>query len=174
MSPLILAFVLAAQTPGAAHHSILSNDRPQFPIGLFKEMKLLEDVNLAAIKDPLRVDEFMERAAKQGGLLEVPSGTNAKQLATHKLRGPMFKEIIQVEVTEGDQKGLRGWVAWKALDERGGIRSGQGRRKGARVRKVGVHAAVSRPPAGRNGLPRASTDDVRHAAQPHPPRGGRR
>jgi hypothetical protein len=115
MSPLILAFVLAAQTPDAPHHSILSNDRPQFPIGLFKEMKLLEDVNLAAIKDPLRVDEFMEHAAKQGGLLEVPSGTKAKQLATHKLRGPMFKEIIQAEVTEGDQKGLRGWVSWKTL-----------------------------------------------------------
>jgi hypothetical protein len=115
MSPLILAFLLAAQAPDAPNHCILSNDRPQFPIGLVKEMKLLEDVNLAAVKDPLRVADFMERSAKQGGLLEVPSGTKAKQLATHKLRGPVFKEIIQVEVSEGDQKGLRGWIAWKAL-----------------------------------------------------------
>jgi hypothetical protein len=127
MSALILAFLLAAQTPDAAHHCILSNDRPQFPIGLVKEMKLFEDVNLAAIKDPLRVGEFMEHSAKQGGLLEVPSGTRAKQLATHKLRGPMFKEIIQVEVTEGDQKGLRGWVCWKALmseDEFAAVKAG--------------------------------------------------
>ena len=127
MSPLILALVLVAQTPVAPIHSILSNDRPQFPIGLVKEMKVLEDVNLAAIKDPLRVCEFMERSAKQGALLEVPSGTKAKQLATHKLRGPMFKEIIQVEVTEGDQKGLRGWVCWKALmspDEFAAVKAG--------------------------------------------------
>jgi hypothetical protein len=127
MSPLILAFVLAAQTSSAPHHTILSNDRPQFPIGLVKEMKLLEDVNLAAIKDPERVGEFMEHAAQKGGLLEVPSGTKAQQLATHKLRGPIFKDIIQVEVTAGDQKGLRGWVCWKSLmsdDEFAAVKAG--------------------------------------------------
>ena len=72
MSALILAFVLAAQRTDAPIRSTLSNDRPQFPIGLVKEMKLLEDVNLAAIKDPLRVGEFMEHSAKQGALLACP------------------------------------------------------------------------------------------------------
>ena len=163
MSPLILAFLLAAQAPDAPNHSILSNDRPQFPIGLVKEMKLLEDVNLAAIKDPLRVGEFMEHAAKQGGLLEVPSGTKAKQLATHKLRGPMFKEIIQVEVTEGDQKGLRGWVCWKALMSRRRIRSGQGRGRGDESEKSEYTPLYRDPLPGETAYLAAATDDVRHA-----------
>ena len=115
MCAFIMALLLSAQLPDAPVRSILSNDRPEFPIGLVKEMKLLEDVNMAAIKDPLRVGEFMEHSSKQGALLAVPSGTKAKQLGTHKLRGPMFKDIVQVEVTDGDQKGLRGWVCSKAL-----------------------------------------------------------
>ncbi len=110
MSPFILAMVLVAQAPSAAHKSILSNDRPEFPIGLAKEMKLLENVNLAAIKDPLGVRGFMEQAAKRGDLLAITSGTKAKQLASHKLRGPIFKELVQVELTDGSEKGLRGWV----------------------------------------------------------------
>jgi hypothetical protein len=115
MSPLVLALLLAAQAADSPIRSTLSNDRPQFPIGLAKDMKLLEAVNQAAIRDPLGVAGFMEQAAKRGELLAIPSGTKAKRLSTQKLRGPMFKEIVQVEVTQGTQKGLRGWVCSKAL-----------------------------------------------------------
>ena len=57
----------------------------------------------------------MEEAAKKGDLLPIPSGTKAKLVATEKLRGPMFKEIAQVEITEGSMKGLRGWIVSKSL-----------------------------------------------------------
>jgi len=110
-----LVLLLAAQTADSSIQSTLSNDRPQFPIGLTKEMKLLEEVNQAAIRDPLGVAGFMEQAAQRGELLAIPSGTKAKPLSTHKLRGPMFKEIVEVEITQGTQKGLRGWVCAKSL-----------------------------------------------------------
>ena len=58
---------------------------------------------------------MMEQAAKQGDLLAIPSGTKAKLLSSHKFRGPLFKEIVQVEITQGDHKGLRGWVCSKSL-----------------------------------------------------------
>ncbi|MFI5457770.1 MAG: hypothetical protein ACHRXM_20195 [Isosphaerales bacterium] len=115
MSPLVLAFLLAVQAPDSPTRSTLSNDHPQFPIGLAKDMKLLEQVNEAAIKDPLAVAGFMEQAVKRGELLAIPSGTRAKSLSTQKLRGPVFKEIVQVEVSQGTQKGLRGWVCSKSL-----------------------------------------------------------
>jgi len=115
MSPLFLALLLAAQSPGAPSRTTPSNDRPEFPIGFAKDAKLLEDVNQFAIKNPLGVKEFMEEATNRGELLSIPSGTKAKPLSTSKLRGPMFKDIVQVEVTQGDQKGLRGWVCSRAL-----------------------------------------------------------
>jgi hypothetical protein len=115
MSPLILAFLLAAQAPNTPIKSTLSNDRPEFPIGLAKDRQLLEDANLAAIKDPLRVAGLMEQAAKRGDLVPIPSGTKAKPLSTHKLRGPMFKELAEVEISDGANKGLHGWVCSKAL-----------------------------------------------------------
>jgi hypothetical protein len=115
MSTLVMALLLVAQGPEAQVRNTLSNDRPQFPIGFAKDRQLLEDANLAAIKEPLRVGPMMEQAAKQGALLAIPSGTKAKLLSTHKFRGPLFKEIVQVEITQGDQKGLRGWVCSKSL-----------------------------------------------------------
>jgi hypothetical protein len=115
MSPLVLALLLAAHAPDAPIRSTLSNDRPEFPIGLAKDRQLLEEANQAAIKDPLRVGGLMEQAAKRGDLLPIPSGTKAKLLSTHKLRGPMFKELAEVEITDGAHKGLRGWVCSKAL-----------------------------------------------------------
>ncbi len=131
MSPLVLALFLAVQAPDAPIRSTLSNDHPQFPIGFAKDRELLEEVNQAAIRDPLSVGEFMEQAAKRGELLAIPSGAKAKPLSTHKLRGPMFKEIVQVEVTQGAQKGLRGWVCSKALvsdEEFAAIRAGEGKK----------------------------------------------
>jgi len=115
MSALVLALLLAAQAPDSPIRSTLSNDHPQFPLGLAKDMKLLEEVNQAAIKDPRRVQGFMEQASKRGDLLAIPSGTKAKSLSTQKLRGPVFKEIVQVEVIQGTHKGLRGWVCAKTL-----------------------------------------------------------
>ena len=111
MSPLVLAFLLAAQAPNAPVKSTLSNDRPEFPIGLAKDRQLLEDVNQVAIKDPLRVTSLMEQAAKRGDLVPIPSGTKAKTLSSHKLRGPIFKEVAEVEITDGAHKGLHGWAA---------------------------------------------------------------
>jgi hypothetical protein len=115
MSTLFLALVLVAQAPDAPTRSTLCNDHPEFPIGFARERQLLEDVNQAAIRDPFGVPKFMEQAAKRGELLAIPSGTKAKRLSAHKLRGPIFKEIVQVEITEGDQNGLRGWVCSAAL-----------------------------------------------------------
>jgi hypothetical protein len=115
MSSLVLAILFAAQSPVAPLGSVLCNDHPQFPIGFARDRKLLEDVNLSAIKDPSHVREFMEQAAKRGELLAIPSGTRAKPLSTHKLRGPVFKEIVEVEVTDGTQQRARGWVCAKAL-----------------------------------------------------------
>ena len=74
---------LACRTgPDAPIRTTLSNDRPEFPIGFAKDRQLLEDVNQAAIKDPIRVGGLMEQAAKQGDLVPIPSGTKAKPLAT--------------------------------------------------------------------------------------------
>ena len=132
MSPLFLALVLAAQAGDAPARSVLSNDHPEFPIGLAKTTQTLEDVNQAAIKDPFGVPKFMEQAAKRGALLAIPSGAKAKRLSTQKLRGPMFKEIVQVEITEGPQKGLRGWVCSGAMvtdTEYAAIRASGGRNK---------------------------------------------
>jgi hypothetical protein len=113
MSPLLLALLLGAQSP--SDRSVLANDHPQFPIGLAKESKLLEDVNQSAMKDPAGVADFMDQATKRGELLPISSGTKAKPLSKEKLRGPVFKEIVRVEVTDGPQKGLRGWVCNDAL-----------------------------------------------------------
>ena len=146
MSPLVLALFLAVQAPDAPIRSTLSNDHPQFPIGFAKDRELLEEVNQAAIRDPLSVGEFMEQAAKRGELLAIPSGAKAKPLSTHKLRGPMFKEIVQVEVTQGAQKGLRGWVCSKALvsdEEFAAIRAGRGRRP--RSRRISHSIATLSP-----------------------------
>jgi hypothetical protein len=115
MSVLILAFLVAAQVPDAPIRNTLSNDAPKFPIGLSKDRQLLEDVNQFAIKDPLGVQDFMFKAQTKGEYLAIPSGTKAKLLANHKLRGPLFKEIVQVEVTDGTQKGVRGWVCSASL-----------------------------------------------------------
>jgi hypothetical protein len=115
MSPLLLALLLGAQSPSAPDRSVLANDHPQFPIGFAKESKLLEDVNQAAIRDPSGVADFMEQATKRGELLAISSGTKAKPFSKEKLRGPVFKEIVRVEVTDGPQKGLRGWVCNDAL-----------------------------------------------------------
>ncbi len=115
MSPLVLALLIAAQAPNAPVRTTLSNDRPEFPVGFAKDRQLLEDANQAAIKSPIRVGGLMEEAAKKGDLLPIPSGTKAKLVATEKLRGPMFKEIVQVEITEGSMKGLRGWAVSKSL-----------------------------------------------------------
>ena len=115
MSPLVLALLIAAQAPDAPLRTTLSNDRPEFPVGFAKDRQLLEDANQAAIRSPIRVGGLMEEAAKKGDLLPIPSGTKAKLVATEKLRGPMFKEIAQVEITEGSMKGLRGWIVSKSL-----------------------------------------------------------
>jgi hypothetical protein len=115
MSPLVLALLIAAQAADAPLRTTLSNDRPEFPIGFAKDRQLLEDANQLAIKNPIRVGGLMEEAAKKGDLLPIPSGTKAKLVATEKLRGPMFKEITQVEITEGSSKGLVGWTVSKAL-----------------------------------------------------------
>src|SRR5262249_44796296 len=98
--------------------------------------QLLEDVNQAAIKNPIVVGGLMEQAAKRGDLLPIPSGTTAKFLSSDKLRGPMFKEITQVELTQGPQKGLRGWVCTKSLvsDEEFARIRRRGKEKKARQR----------------------------------------
>jgi len=135
MSPLVLAVLLAAQAPDAPNRTTLSNDRPEFPIGLATDVKLLEEVNQAAIREPEGVAGFMDKAAKEGVLIAVPSGTRSKILSTQKLRGPMFKEVVQVEVTQGAQKGLRGWVCsgapisdkeFAALGAAGAVRKAEG------------------------------------------------
>jgi hypothetical protein len=115
MSPVFLALVLALQAGDSPARSILSNDNPEFPIGFAKNRQTLEDVNQAAMNDPFGVAKFMEQAAKRGELLAIPSGTKAKRLSGYKLRGPMFKELVQVEITEGDQNGSRGWVCSESL-----------------------------------------------------------
>jgi hypothetical protein len=115
MSSLVLALLLATQGLDAPNRLTLCNDRPEFPIGFAKNSQLLEDANQAAIRDPLRVAGLMEQAAKRGDLIPIPSGTKAKFLSKIKLRGPMFKEINQVEITDGAMKGLKGWVCSKAL-----------------------------------------------------------
>jgi hypothetical protein len=115
MLPLVLAFSLAAPAADAPTRTTLCNDRPEFPIGFAKDSQLLEDANQVAIRDPLLVEGLMEQAAKRGDLVPIPSGTKAMSLSKNKLRGPMFKEIIQVEITEGAMKGLKGWVCAKSL-----------------------------------------------------------
>jgi len=115
MSLIVFAMLLAAHALDSADRTILTNDRPEFPVGLARDMKLLEQVNQVAIKDPLAVPALAEESAKRGDLLPIPSGTKARSIATDKLRGPMFKEIVQVEITEGDHKGVRGWVCDDAL-----------------------------------------------------------
>ena len=115
MSAIVLFLLLAAQAPDTPVRSTLSNDRPQFPIGLAKDMKLPEEMNEAAIRDPLSVEAIAEGAAKRGRLIAIPSGTTAKTLSTRRLRGPVFKEIVEVEITQGDQKGVRGWVCARSL-----------------------------------------------------------
>lgn len=110
MNSLVLCLVIVAQGPSNAARDTLSNDRPEYPIGLTREESFLETVNQASIQNPEGIGALMEQAARQQALLPIPSGTKAKSLATKKLRGPLFKEVFQVEITDGPQTGVRGWV----------------------------------------------------------------
>lgn len=112
----ILVFLgLVAQGPAAPPRDTLGNDRPQFPIGLARDLGVLREANQAATRDPRAVEGFLVDAAKRGALVPIPSGTRAKSLASDRLRGPMFKEVVEVEVSDGPHKGLRGWVCGGAL-----------------------------------------------------------
>src|SRR6185312_16136746 len=91
------------------------NDRPQFPIGLTNDFEFLEKVNLASINEPEGVEVLMEKAARQGILVAVSSGTKAKKVSVRTLRGPLFKEVVEVEIAEGPQAGLKGWVTSETL-----------------------------------------------------------
>lgn len=57
----------------------------------------------------------MEEAAKKQTLTAIPSGTKAKSLATKTLRGPLFKGIIKVEISDGPNARMQGWVTSESL-----------------------------------------------------------
>lgn len=115
MTALFLSLIMMVQGTEPGARDTLSNDRPQFPIGLAKDHEFLEKVNQASINEPAGVGSLMETAAKEGSLIALPSGTRAKQVSARTLRGPIFKEIIQVEILEGPQAGLKGWVTSETL-----------------------------------------------------------
>lgn len=115
MNSLVLCLAMVAQGPSAAGRDTLSNDRPEFPIGLTRDDAFLETVNQAAIRNPEGIRALMEEAAKEQTLTAIPSGTKAKSLAAKTLRGPLFKGVIKVEITDGPNAGLQGWVTSDSL-----------------------------------------------------------
>lgn len=115
MTSFLFCLALATQGPSSAARDTLSNDRPEFPIGLATDHAFLEKMNQASIRDPEGIGALMEDAAKQQKLVAVRSGTRARFVSSKRLRGPLFKQIDEVEVTEGPQAGLRGWVTTETL-----------------------------------------------------------